>query len=67
MMQDTLLTRLIYMLHINAFKNSCHSHSIVNETFVLFHINNLFFCSKENAMKNTMLRKSFKMLKKIAD
>ena len=47
--------------------NSCHSHSIINEPFLQFNINGLIVGVGSNTMKNTMLRKSFKMLEKIAD
>jgi hypothetical protein len=43
-----------------------HSHSIVNEPFLSLTIQWLIFLQIGNTMKNTMLRKSFKMLEKIA-
>jgi hypothetical protein len=44
-----------------------YSHSIVNEPFLHFNINGLVVGVCGNTMKNTMLRKSFKKLGKIAD
>jgi hypothetical protein len=44
-----------------------HSHSIVNKPFFQFNINGLVVGAGSNTMKNTMLRKSFKMLEKFAD
>jgi hypothetical protein len=47
--------------------SAAHSHSIVNKPFFSFNIQWLIFLLIGNTMKNTMLSKSFKMLKKTAD
>ncbi|MCP3668397.1 MAG: hypothetical protein GY696_38915 [Gammaproteobacteria bacterium] len=44
-----------------------HSHSIVNEPFLRFNINELLLGVGGNTMNNTMLKKSFQMPGKIAD
>jgi len=44
-----------------------HSHSIVNGHFLPLNINDLLVGVSGNTMKNTMLRKSFQMLYKIAN
>ena len=38
--------------------NTSHSHSIVNEPFLRFNINDLIIDASENTMKNTMFRNS---------
>jgi len=43
-----------------------HSHSIINKPFFIFYFQWLIFVLNGNAMKNTMLRKSFKLLERIA-
>jgi len=42
-----------------------HSHSIVNKPFFSFYFQQLIFQLIDNTMKNTMPRKSFKMLGKL--
>jgi hypothetical protein len=44
-----------------------YSYSIINRRFFVFYIQWLIFLLNGNTMKNTMLRKSFKMFEKIAD
>jgi len=44
-----------------------YSHSIINKPFFNFYIQRLISLLNGNTMKNTMLRKSFKMLEKVAD
>jgi hypothetical protein len=47
--------------------NAGHSHSIINGPFLQFNINGLLVGAGSNTMKNTMLKKSFKMHEKIAN
>jgi hypothetical protein len=46
---------------------STYFHSIANEPFLDLNINGLLIGVGDNTMKNTMLRKSFQILEKIAD
>ena len=64
---DYIIDWIVLIIIIQCVTNSGHSHSIVNEPFLLFNINGLIVVLCGNTMKNTMLRKSFKMLGKIAD
>ncbi len=45
--------------------STAHYHSIVSKQFLYFISNDYFFLLNGNTMKNTMRRKSFKMLENI--
>jgi len=64
---DYIINWIVFIFIYQCFINSFHSHSIVNKQYFLFNINWLIIGACGNTMKNTMLRKPFKMLGKIAD
>jgi hypothetical protein len=47
----------LYLIN-QCVKNSCHSHSIVNRSFLRININGLLVVLGSNTMKNTMFRNS---------
>jgi hypothetical protein len=63
---EYIINLITFIVIFQCVINPCHSHSIVNEPFSLFNINGLLVGYSENTMKNTMVRKSFKMLETIA-
>lgn len=62
-----IINCVVFIIIIQYVTNPRHSHSIVNKQFLSFYIQWLIFLINTNTMKNTMLKKSFKILKKIAD
>jgi len=57
---DYIIDLVVLIIIIQCVTNSCHSHSIVNEPFLLFNINGLIVGVGSNTMKDTMLRNFLK-------
>ncbi len=53
---DYIINWIKFIVINQCVKNYCHSHSIVNEPFSHFFINDFIVVVSGNAMKNTMFR-----------
>jgi hypothetical protein len=53
---DYIINWINFIVINQCVKNSSHSHSIVNEHFLAFNINDLIIGTCGNTMKNTMFR-----------